>query len=95
MAYAPNIRQPNGRACAVGAVTERDILRRQLHDDIVETLRKRQRPRHPLPQQLFARVAACYVLGRQKTRAPAAVAAETYGNDPDLLRAVGRARHDP
>jgi hypothetical protein len=37
----------------MGAVTERDILRRQLHDDIIETLRKRQRPSHPSLRRLF------------------------------------------
>jgi hypothetical protein len=52
------------------------LLKRQFRDvhSVVSRLdRHGFRPNRPSPQQLFARMAARYVLGRQKTRAAAAV----------------------
>ena len=42
----------------------------------------------PSPRDLLARVIACHVTGRHKTRAAAAVAAEHYGNDAAVLKAL-------
>ena len=67
-------------------MNERDILRRQLHDDIVGTVRKRQNP--PPPQQMLGKVLACHVLGRRKSCPAARIAAEAYNNHPDLLKAM-------
>jgi hypothetical protein len=39
-------------------------------------------------QRLFARVVACHVLSKRLARPAAAIAAEDYGNDPGLLRAL-------
>ena len=56
---------------------------------------------HPSPQHLVSKVLACHLLGRARTKPAAAIAAEVYGNDPDLLKAlaapgmVGKAASGP
>lgn len=65
---------------------DRDVLRRQIHDDLIQHQRGQRPP--PTARELFARVLACHVTGSRDTRPAALVAAEQYANDPALLKAL-------
>ena len=67
------------------------LLKRQFRDvhSMVSRLdRQPQRPNHPSPQHLLAKTLACYLLSRKRRQPPAAIAAEAYGNDRDVLQAL-------
>ncbi|MBR1286064.1 phage major capsid protein [Bradyrhizobium sp. AUGA SZCCT0177] len=71
---------------------ELGLMRRELRDaraivsrlDASMAVARRAVPRRS-PQQRLAQTLACYAIGRQKTQAPARIAATLYNNDPALL----------
>jgi hypothetical protein len=95
------------RNCAMNDISsDIGLLRREVRDvrGIVANLDNRSRKAESAaihPQQLLARTLTCHAIGRQRARPAAAVAAETYGNDPALLKAlaspglVGKAASGP
>jgi hypothetical protein len=70
------------------------LLKRQLRDvhAVVSNIDHRSRaPRpgaHTSPKSMLSRVLACHLLGRRKSTSAARIVSETYGNDPDVLRAL-------
>ncbi|MBR1031911.1 MULTISPECIES: phage major capsid protein [Bradyrhizobium] len=68
--------------------SERDVLRKQLRNDIIEHLRRERGA--PAPGTTFARVATCHVLSRQHGIPAAAVAAQHFPYDADVVKGLAK-----
>ena len=68
--------------------SERDVLRKQLRNDIIEHLRKERGA--PTPGVTFARVVTAMALGRRDGMSAAAVAARDFAYDNDVVRGLAK-----
>ena len=79
--------RPTGGMCH-GGFSDRDILRRQLSNDIIEHLRRERGA--PAPAATFARVVTAMALGRRDGIPAAAVAARDFAYDGDVMKGLAK-----
>src|SRR3954454_6554690 len=78
----------DGSACVMSSFSERDVLRKQIRNDIVEHLRRDRGA--PAPGATFARVVTAMVLGRRDGTPAAAIAAKHFPYDADVTKGLAR-----
>ena len=91
--------EPNGSVCAMSIDLENltasfGLVRREFRDvhaavsHLDASMAAARHVAGPSARDLITRVAVCHVVGRQKTKAATAMAAEYYHNDPTVLKAL-------